>query len=100
MINVIPSMPMSLTFLDASKRNKLATKEHHSSKNYSSELKQENQGNQGTRLNPNQTKILKLCKEEENRPKTLRFNLLGGGMGFFSLETEEYCALAEHLAEI
>jgi len=46
------------------------------------------------RLNPNQTNTLKQCKEEENKPKTLRFNLLGGGMGRARFETEEYCALA------
>jgi len=50
------------------------------------------------RFNPNQTNILKRCKEEENRLKILRFNLLEGGMGFVSSETEDYCALAEHLA--
>jgi len=50
------------------------------------------------RLNPNQTNTLKRRKEEEKRSKTLRFNLLEGEMVLASLETEEYCALAEHLA--
>jgi len=42
--------------------------------------------------------MLKQCKGEETDQKALRFNLLGGRMGFVSLETEECCALAEHLA--
>jgi len=51
------------------------------------------------RQNPNRSNTLKRCKEEENRPKTLTFNLLEGEKDFASSEmNESYCALAEHFA--
>jgi len=54
--------------------------------------------NQGMRQNPNRSNTLKRCKEEENRPKTLRFNLLEGEKDLASSEMNESCALAEHFA--
>jgi len=52
------------------------------------------------RLNPNQTNTLKRWKDEENRFKTLRFNLLEGEMVFASSELNEYGALVEYLQEM
>jgi len=89
----------SFTFLDASKRNRSATKGHHSSKNESSELKQKYQGqNEGVRLNPNQTHIPKQCKRGKDQ-ETLRFNLLGSRSNLASSKWEVHCTLAELLLE-